>query len=211
MWHLLNKKMNEYRLFIAYLAKNGLDKIFLNSDEDKMRDVFIEMFKNSKDVIRIFAGQLCNNVTQGSEYIEALSDFIENGGKLRILLNNFDENKALNSNLFKRLAFYKSRNYNLEIKKTTDKPVMEFKATTVEENKTVSENKSQDIEVHFAIGDTESYRIETDIKQRRAICNMHGSSKAEELAKFFDELYSQPYTQTVNLISLFNIQIHGVE
>lgn len=182
--------MTSYKEFVHFLSSNGLNKIFLNSDLDKMKAVFTEMFSSSKKELRIFAGTLCNNVSNSEEYVETLSDFIENGGHLKILLNSFNEEEAKKSRLFNRLTYYESLDkYNIEIKGTDEQPVM-------------NEN-GVDTKVHFAIGDKRSYRIETDIDERKAICNMNDPENAKVYADFFDELFDSERSVRIDLKKLF--------
>lgn len=186
------ENMKKYRDFVRSLSSNKINKIFLNSDEDKMLTVFTEMFRRSKNEFRIFAASLCNKSTDSDEYVETLSDFIENKGKLRILLNRFDEEKALVSSLFQRLAYYKNLGFDIEVKKTSAEPY-------------IVENDKQ-IKVHIAIGDHESYRIETDIMNRTAICNMTDPEKAQELVVFFDRLFNSKSSEIISLTSLFEFE-----
>ncbi len=63
--------MNTYKNFVHNLAKNQTNKVFLNSDNNKMLSVFQEMFEHSNTEFRIFAGDLCNETTGSKEYIES--------------------------------------------------------------------------------------------------------------------------------------------
>ena len=182
----------QYREFVHYQfeSKSGIN--FLNSDEDKMKTVYMEMLNNAQSEFRIFAGNLACDVTNSSEFIETLSDFIERGGKLFILLNNFNEEIVLQSQLFKRLAYYKSKKKEIYVKKSSDHPFI----VTQEGHK----------DVHFALGDKVSYRVETDIMKRTAICNMNNPEKTKEFAAFFDELFEKPENTEINLVKLFKLQ-----
>ena len=186
--------IEEYRQFVVSLSHAndgaGANRTFLNSDKEKALIVLVELFKSAKDTIRIFAANLCNYVGTEFEYIEALSDFIEKNGKVRILLNNFDEECAKHSNLFKRLAYYKSEGKDVIVKVTTVKPYY-----TGDESKT---------EVHFTVADDKGFRIETDVEKRTARCNFNNPEEAEKTAKFFDEVFESPNSNTVNLLTLFS-------
>lgn len=181
----------QYTQFVHYqaLSKNSLD--FLNSDEEKMKTVYIEMINNAQSEFRIFAGTLACEVTNSTEFVETLSDFIERGGKIHILLNRYDEEIVLKSQLFKRLAYYKSKNKEVVVKRSLDHPYI----VTQEGNKNV----------HFALGDKTSYRIETDINKRTAICNMNNPEKAAEFAAFFDGLFKKQENTEIDLVKLFQL------
>ena len=183
--------MEEYNEFVNFLVTKGINKIFLNSDLDKMKAVFTEMFKSATQELRIFAGTLCNDVTDSEEYVETLSDFIEKGGKLRILLNNFDKQKAGKSRLFNRLTYYCSLNeYNIQVKSTKEEPYVVM-------------GKGEKKNVHFAVGDKKSYRIETDIEKRNAVCNMNDPVNAGKYADFFDKIFDSNESEEINLKKLF--------
>ena len=95
----------QYKEFVRSIYKSGENRTFLNSDEDHALDVLVQLFQTAQSKVRIFAGCLCKHVGNEPEYVIALSEFIERGGTLHILLNAFDEECARNSNLYKRLAY----------------------------------------------------------------------------------------------------------
>ena len=69
----------KYSDFVRSLARSGENRTFLNSDEDKAVEVMVNLFHVSDEEVRIFAGNLCNNVGNHPQYIIALSEFIERG------------------------------------------------------------------------------------------------------------------------------------
>ena len=175
-----------YRDFVHTLAINRENRVFLNSDEDHALDVLVEIFQNAKEEIRIFAGSLCKHVGNQDRYIVALSDFLDRQGKLRILLNAYDPTCATTSDLYKRLAFYKeSSNGDIIIKSTDAKPHLK--------------SDTEDIEVHFTIGDKSSYRLETDTEKRTAICNLNDTERSTLLADFFDRQFASENTKEIDL------------
>lgn len=179
-----------YQDFVKALSESGENRTFLNSDEDHALDVLVRLFQVSQKEVRIFAGCLCKHVGNKPEYVVSLSEFIERGGRLFILLNNFDEECAKTSNLYKRLAYYKSKDMPVFVKSTSSKPYR------------VSDPEKK--EVHFTIGDKNAYRIETDIVQRTAECNFNNPVLAEETANFFDALFNRNDAREIDLVKLFN-------
>lgn len=175
-----------YRDFVHALAINRENKVFLNSDENHALDVLVEIFQNAKDEVRIFAGSLCKHVGNEERYIVALSDFLDRKGKLRILLNDYNPDYAKNSDLYKRLAFYKGLSEGDIIIKST-KATPHLKSDT------------EDINVHFTIGDRNSYRLETDIENRTAICNFNDTDRSSVLADFFDKLFASKEAKEIDL------------
>jgi hypothetical protein len=181
--------MVEYRKFVATLATENSNQTFLNSDEDHAAVVFEQIFKDSKSELRIFAGSLCSKVANSPAYIEALSGFLERGGKLNILLNNYNPECAKNSNVFKRLAYYISEGKSISIKRTTSKPYFA--------------NDPGKKEIHFTVGDDKSYRIETDIESRTAECNLNNPNIAKIYIEFFDKKFAQDNAPDINISELF--------
>lgn len=185
-----NPAVEEYRNFVSSLAKgDGVNRVFMNSDEDKALVVLVELFKSAKTIVRIFAANLCQHVGNQKDYIEALSDFIEKGGEVRILINKYDKEAALQSDLYKRLAYYKSEGKPVYLKETTARPYY-----------TNDESKK---EVHFTIADSKGFRIETDTQKRTARCNFNNPDEAAGVIKFFDEEFEKEYAKEINLTELF--------
>lgn len=167
--------MKKYIEYITQLANDRINKPFSNSDEDHALEVLIKIFQISNETIRIFAGSLCSNVPNNPRYIAAISDFIERGGRVRILLNDFNKENAKNSNLFKRLAYYASlENTDVQLHTTKAKPYLI--------------KDPQKKPVHFTVGDANTYRIETDIERRTDICNFNHPEGARNLIAFFDRI-----------------------
>lgn len=181
--------MEKYREYVKLLSNEKINKCFINSDQDHALEVFVQLFKQSKSLVRILAGGLCSEVTNRDEYIEAISNFIEQGGTLNILLNGFDEKKAVDSNLIKRLAYYQLEGKPVYVRKTMVKPYFQ--------------NDPDKKEIHFTIGDSQSYRIETDTVKRTAICNFNDEKVATQTGEIFDSIFSS--SEKLDLVSLFNL------
>lgn len=178
--------MNDFKNMVSRLATMGENRVFLNSSEEHAIVVLSEMFKVAQENIRIFAGCLYEHVGNSPEYIQALSDFIERNGTVKILLNKFTADEAKKSNLFKRLAYYQAIGHSVEVRITEAKPYL-----------AKDEDKK---EVHFTIVDEKAYRIETDIEQRAAACNFDGKALAKSFATFFDELFQSATEVKLNEI-----------
>lgn len=180
--------MEKYRQFISLLSDNHIDRVFLNSDEKHAIEVFVKLFETAKSTIRIYAACLCNEVTNDPRYIKALSDFIEKSGTLKILLNKYDRELAINSNLFKRLAYYAENEKPIYVKTTKSK----FYNSGDKDKK----------EIHFTVVDNISYRLETDIEKRTAECNFNSEPVATNMASLFDEVFERS-DETINLKEMF--------
>lgn len=186
---MTQKELAEYKDFVKQLSLNEDGRIFLNSDTGHAVVVAEQIFRQSKEEVRIFAKNLCRTIGNTPEYISALSDFIERGGKVRILLNGYEEECAKVSNLYKRLAYYKSLGNDIIVKTTNAIP---FRSDDEEQK-----------EIHFTVGDKKAYRIETDTEQRSAECSMNNVDIATNTAEFFDELFNKPEAKEINILNLF--------
>lgn len=190
---LTSKAIEEYRQFVVSLSQGnngeGVNRTFLNSDKEKALIVLVELFKSAKKEIRIFAASLCHYVGTETEYIEALSDFIENGGVVKILLNSYKEEEIRQSDLFRRLAYYQSEGYSVTLKSTNVKPYYAG-----------DETKN---EVHFTIADDKGYRIETDIEKRTAKCNFNNPEEARDTVQFFDQVFNDEKASEILLLDVF--------
>lgn len=185
------EELDKYRAFVKDLSDNECDKVFLNSSPEHAVVVVAQIFRQSKDTVRIFAHNLIRTIGEKYDYIVALSEFIERGGAVRILLNGFDANLAKNSSLYSRLYYFATCNRNIQIKTTNVHPYL-----------TGDENQK---EIHFTIGDKKAFRIETDTKEVLAECNMNGTKVATQFADFFDGLFNDgSKTSNVNLLTLFD-------
>ena len=180
--------MKNYIKYISSLAQNSVNKDFANSDEEHAIEVLVKIFEQSKTTVRIFAKSLCSNVPNNPRYIAALSDFIERDGGVEIIVNAYNEDNVRLSNLFKRLSYYVAQGKSINIYSTTLRPYL------------VSDPEKK--EVHFTIGDDVSYRIETDIEKRTAICNFNNPDKAHNLIEFFDKIKSS--AETVIIQNIFS-------
>jgi hypothetical protein len=183
--------MDKYKEFVRFLSENRVRKEFLNSDQEHALSVFINLFGQASKIVRIFAGCLSVELSNRPEYIVAISDFIERGGDVRILLNKYDESLIIKSNLMRRLSYYSSiEEYREHIKiKSTKK-----KFFYVED----PDKK----ELHFTVVDENAYRIETDVEERSATCNFNNPENAKVLVKLFDELYESIEPAQIDLSSI---------
>ncbi len=185
------KELEEYREFIQMLSETSDSRIFLNKGPEHAKVVLEQIFKQSKESVRIFAGNLTRVVGDDADYIAALSDFVQNeGSSVRILLNDYKEELAKESKLYMRLAYFKSKGKDIVVKSTNAKPY----------RKSDPEQK----EFHFTVGDEKAYRIETDIKERKAEGSMNRTETAAPMAAFFDSLFDSDQSKVIDILKLFN-------
>jgi hypothetical protein len=171
--------ISSYKRKIHILSRNNENTAFMNADNEKALAVFVELFHRAQQRVRLFSGSLLNEeVSNNSQYISALSDFLEKEGvKLEILLNKPDEEKIRNTPLYKRLTYYKNAGTDITIRKT-DRKLYFLKS------------EHERTECHFCVCDNNSFRLEIDIVNRSAICNFNDTTGASILIKKFDEMFN---------------------
>lgn len=182
----------DYSEYISTLRKNRQNRIFMNSDNEKRKDVYRELLQSANSNLRFFAGNLCDEITNSEEFVERISDFIEKNGNLEIILNRYDEDLIKASNLYKRLAFYSAQNYAISVM-TTSMTV----SISIQDKETPA---------HFAVADQMAYRLEIDIENRNAICNMNDGALAQKLIDIFTQISSNSQTKIVDLVKLFSLK-----
>ena len=185
----MRTEIQKYRDFVHFLAINDEYRVFLNSDNEKAIAVFVELFKKAKECLYIYAGCLSNDVTNSSEYISSIREFIRNGGEVKVLLNAYNEETASQSDLLKRLAYFQAKKKNVIVKKTNEKLFIP--------------SPEGDREIHFTVVDRKSYRIEIDIVNRKSICNMNDTQMGEKLTSLFDPMFDK--ATPLNLVSFFKM------
>lgn len=185
----------QYRKFVEDLARLKINKEFLNADTSHALIVFGNLFKYAEKEISIFAGCLCGEsedyLANQNEYLQELSSFIERGGKLSILLNNYVAEKAANSRLMRRIAYYQTQDQykdNIQLKQTNSR----FRLT----------KESSDKEIHFTVADEKAYRIELDIEKKVASCNFNNPSTATNIKEAFTTIFDENAT-LINLSEIF--------
>jgi hypothetical protein len=184
----------QYRKFVEDLAKNKTNKEFLNADTSHALIVFGNLFKYAEEEICIFASCLCGDsedyLANQNEYLQELSSFIERGGKLSILLNNYVAEKAASSRLMKRIAYYQTESQykdNIQLKETASRFHL---------------SKETDKEIHFTVADEKAYRIELDIEKKIASCNFNNPSTATNIKRVFTTTFESAIP--INLSAFFS-------
>ncbi|MDP1675922.1 MAG: hypothetical protein Q8L88_03575 [Bacteroidota bacterium] len=174
--------MEDYIGYIKNLAENKLPTIFYNSGPEHASIVMSNIFQNSKDMIRIFAGNFSGEVSQNERYIESLKSYLNRKGKVHILLDEYTEDKK--PHLFDLLSTYSFFNpENIEIKKTN---------THVVEEKTKKK-------IHFTTGDNCMFRLEEDTDKFLAKGSFNNLELTDKLIKYFDQIFNSRDSKSIKL------------
>lgn len=177
---LIKDDLTSYSKSIEKLALERSRETFLNSGKDHAAIVMGSIFKYSKEHVRVFAGNFCGEVSSQSVYLDGLKYFIQHGGKVTIILEEYQ--RANNPALFDLLAiskFFKEDKINVFI---TDKKV-------------VGANGNK---IHFTIGDNSIYRLEEDTENYAARGSFNNESEVKSLLELFDDIQKHSSVVDIN-------------
>lgn len=170
--------MEEYKNYISNLAKLGSNVVFYNKGNMHAALVMSTIFDYSKSNLKIYAGNLNGGVSDQACYRESLDQYLRNGGKVEIILNDYDPKNA-NPKIFNILKYHKLLNDEVV-------SVKSYKGKLID-------NKSQH-EVHFTVsssleeGVLNMYRLENNIKEYTASGNFNDIVTSELLGTIFGEV-----------------------
>ena len=162
-------KIDGYKDFVEDLAKKGEDKVFFNSGPIHASIVMSRIFKYSTNTIRIFSGGFHGAVSNDSEYLCELDSFLSRGGKVKVLVENYNSNN--NSKIYKILSKY-------------------FNTGQIEIKKTTARVNSGGSPIHFTIGDDRMLRLETNVNDFKAQVNFNNSKETAVFIEVFDKIFN---------------------
>lgn len=171
--------LRDYESYIKNLAKEDKDEVFFNSSDSHALIVLKQIVQSVNTELKIYCGNLCTNVSNDKGYLDALKDFLnKKGAKLKVLFADFSE------------EFYGKPIYNLFINHRE-----KIELRSVLPNHIITKDG---MPVHFTIGDLKMYRLETDIKNKKAIGNFNDVGSTGVLCKIFNR-YFKDYSEEINI------------
>ena len=173
--------MKDYKAYINQLASSKSTDSFVNSGADHASVVLSTLFKHANKTVYLFSGNLNGAVSDDKEYRNELLKFLTRGGELKILLESYNED--LEPKIFKILRLAKNLGFKVQIKK--------HRATMHDSNS----NKK----IHFAVSDTNAYRLENDTVKYLATGSFNDSENAEYLIKIFDKIFGSEKSKEIKL------------
>lgn len=187
--------MNElgtYKEAVRRYAADKTDYLFHNEGSDHALIICSAMFENATSCIRIAANKLYNDeVVNQEEYISNMRHFLDRkGSKLKILISNRPtKDEVTNGSCFYSMLYQHPayREGRIEIKDGQGKSFHDRQGNTI----------------HFCTGDTNMYRLENDVKERKAIANFNDEKSTGNLIKVFDDVFGKLNT-TLNLNEYFS-------
>lgn len=187
--------LEQYRNAVKDYAARGVDYLFHNEGDDHALIIFTNIFRNAKSTVRIAANKLCNKeLVNKEEYVSALKAFLDQkDSRLFILVTNrpSEEESKQEDCLYKML--YNHRAYKEGRIQIKDGQGKSFRGK--------DENP-----VHFCTGDDKMYRIENDIRERKAVANFGDNTTTNVLNRGFDSAF-QSVNANVDLNDYYGPQL----
>ena len=161
-----------YQEEIRSLAVNRTNKIFYNSNDVHAAIVLSEMIKNAKDHIDIFCQNMCSEVSNSKEYLDAMESFLssDSSRKVRIILADYKED-VKNKPIYKLLSEFPDQ---VTIKRTGEGFWL----------------KLNDKLVNFTVTDDVAYRLEVDIDKKMAMGNFNDPERVKPMVNTFDQVFN---------------------
>lgn len=197
---LTKKNMNEdFEKIVNDLIANQSKEELLTTDDEKSLIIFTKMFENGKKNLRLFARSLCdNNISNNPRFIIALSDYIDRGGSVRLLLSHYDVEEARKHALFSRLAYYQHEGKDV-IMKCTNIVIVD------------SDDPARN-QVKVCVVDNCSYRIDPDFKSQQAKSCFNDETFATSLIEIYDSIFQdQEDSVEISLETFFNPTENGTK
>ena len=149
--------LKDYESYIESLAREDKDEVFFNSSDSHAQIVLKQIVQSAKNELKIYCGNLCTRVSNDMQYIDALKEFLgRRETKIQVLFADFND-EFYRKPIYKLFSDYKEQ---VELKKVLSNHII----------------TKDGVPVHFTIGDSKMYRLETDIENKKAIGNFNDES-----------------------------------
>ena len=173
----------KYAEKINKLAENGgTNAVFYNSNERHAAIVLHALVKNASDYIKILCCNMCTDVSNNQDYLNALDSFLSGNEnrKIQILLVNYND-IFIKQPIARLLARYSGQ---VSVKRMVDT------------NTDICLNGRP---VHFTVSDNRAFRLETDIEKKMAYGNFKDEYNAQILCSVFERYFNSDNAQAVSL------------
>ncbi|HMT55000.1 MAG TPA: hypothetical protein PKD16_18320 [Saprospiraceae bacterium] len=170
--------LQQYNQYIRNLANSGSPDPYLNAGPEHAAIVLSNLFNIAEGYVALYAGNLNGDISKNMNYQGAIFNFLVRGGKLDILLEDYDESAPLVSNL---ISYQKNQGFKIKIKQHDY--VVEYIETGEK--------------VHFAVADDRAYRIEHDTDNYLAMGSFNNPEIAVPWRIDFYEMFNDPETKTI--------------
>jgi hypothetical protein len=164
-----------YMLFLEEAALKKEQQIFAHTGHTQTSIVISLIFKYSKDIVRIYAGNLIGIVSNTDFYLQSLNAFLEKGKKLKLLLEDFPDKSSNAYNiLLSRAELFPSQ---VEIRKLD-------KAASI----VLKEHPNGDVS-HFVVGDDNMFQLDKNRRNYQGVASFNNHDLTSQLIKIFDNAF----------------------
>ena len=173
--------MEQYRTAVRNFAAKGTNYMFHNEGNEHALIIFTNLFANAREHIRIAANMLYNDeVVNTKEYIGSMKSFLDRrDSRLSILITTRPPVDGVRSH-DKETSFYWML-YN--------HPAFRQGRIEIKEGSGSYFHGEDGQQVNFCTCDSKMYRLESDVKLRKAVANFGDSASAIDLEQKFDAVY----------------------
>lgn len=170
---------NEYKNAVELCARNHTDYLFHNEGAEHAVVILSNIFMNSQDRVRMASNRLINKEIVGNEeYRKALITFLNRPNTyLDIMLTHAptEEQVTEPKSIFFMLYYH---------------PAYKDNRITIKDSRGKTFMDKEHHPVNFCTGDSNMYRVETDVEKWRAIANFQDSNRTKLLTEKFDYAFN---------------------
>jgi len=167
-------ELDKYKNDIEFLATTEENFEYNNKGEAHAAVVLSTMLNHTKENFLMFSGELDKAVANQEIFIFALKNYLEENKPFKLLLEEMPKKPSKALDLVKKYAKSKSN--------------VEYKIITKTSKELLKDIFDGDM-IHFSIADGKSYRLETDRKMYKAVCNFNDANIGVPLQELFNDIY----------------------
>jgi hypothetical protein len=161
----MKTKLGEYASDIGRLASGKVNSRVSNSGIEHAAIVIENLFLHSMNVVKVLCGKFSEDVYGRASVKLAIDAFLsKTGTRLEICVTETSDQNAVVRALIAKFP----------------------------ERVTFRSTNTSDVKYHFAVGDLQAYRLETDMARREAVVNFNEPSIAFMLDQVFEAICTSP-------------------
>jgi hypothetical protein len=165
-------ELESYQELLEESASSESKWPVFNDGKDHAAILMSVIFKNAKDYVYLYSHALSSDLSRFDIYYNSLKECINNNVDIKLLLQS---QNALSVE-------------NPSIELIRNKKSENVKILTVEQSD-ILKQKLNNMDIHFAVSDGKRYRLEYDIKDRKATSSFNDPSVANVLKEAFDAAF----------------------
>lgn len=171
----INDEPKIFQEVVEYISKNKINRSFYGTTDEQAIIILSEIFKQSKEYIRLVSNRLATEITSDERYLNALRLFLDkNNTKLDIFVYSCEKDNPI----YDFLSSYRSK-------------------VCIKTNSKGLTFKLADRIINFCVGDNTMYRIETDTDLRMSECNLSDKNISEFFISQFCQVFDNSENETI--------------